>query len=192
MDSNCDFWSLQRRKGVGTSLNKLTWPSLFLSSELFSFLRASRLSPEALILRADRQKRIEQLKQRLLRNAKVQEGDKPAEDPKELIKDIERISEELTLMIQRINRTNTATDLKQEVTITDALAVRDILKLKHGIYRDLAQSATVTQDRYSKSEIKFKGTVNVTEIQERADQLAKECRELDAAIQEANWRTELL
>lgn len=147
---------------------------------------------EALILRADRQKRIEQLKQRLLRNAKVQEGDKPAEDPKELIKDLERISEELTLMIQRINRTNTATDLKQEVTITDALAVRDILKLKHGVYRDLAQSATVTQDRYSKSEIKFKGTVNVTEIQERADQLAKECRELDAAIQEANWRTELL
>jgi len=89
-------------------------------------------------------------------------------------------------MIQRINRTNTATELKQEVTITDALAVRDILKLKHGIYRDLAQSATVTQDRYSKSEIKFKGTVNVMEIQERADQLAKECRELDAAIQEAN------
>ena len=61
-----------------------------------------------------------------------------------------------------------------------------------GIYRDLAQSATVTQDRYSKSEIKFKGTVNVMEIQERADQLAKECRELDAAIQEAICRSELL
>ena len=37
---------------------------------------------EALILRADCQRHIEQLKQRLLRNVKVQEGDKPSEDPK--------------------------------------------------------------------------------------------------------------
>ncbi len=33
---------------------------------------------EALILRADTKKRFEQLRQRLLNNAKVQEGDKPA------------------------------------------------------------------------------------------------------------------
>ena len=39
---------------------------------------------EALILRADCQKRIAQLKSRLLTNAKVQEGDKPAEAPQEL------------------------------------------------------------------------------------------------------------
>jgi hypothetical protein len=36
---------------------------------------------EALILRADCQKRIAQLKSRLLVNAKVQEGDAPAGDP---------------------------------------------------------------------------------------------------------------
>ena len=39
---------------------------------------------EALILRADCQKRIAQLKSRLLVNAKVQEGDAPAETPREL------------------------------------------------------------------------------------------------------------
>jgi hypothetical protein len=33
---------------------------------------------EALILRADNKKRFEQLRQRLMNNAKVQEGDKPA------------------------------------------------------------------------------------------------------------------
>ncbi len=36
---------------------------------------------EALILRADAQKRFEQLKQRLQQNARIQEGDTPAEAP---------------------------------------------------------------------------------------------------------------
>lgn len=34
---------------------------------------------EALMIRADYQKRLGQLKQRILNNAKVQEGDEPAE-----------------------------------------------------------------------------------------------------------------
>jgi len=39
---------------------------------------------EALALRADLQKRLEQLKQRLVKNARIQEGDAPEEDPAEL------------------------------------------------------------------------------------------------------------
>jgi hypothetical protein len=39
---------------------------------------------EALALRADLQKRLEQLKQRLVKNARIQEGDVPEEDPGEL------------------------------------------------------------------------------------------------------------
>lgn len=147
---------------------------------------------EALILRADQQKRVEQLKQRLLRNAKVQEGDAPAENPQPLLEELDHVSEELEQLIQRINHTNSVTELEPGLTLTDALATRDVLRLKHGIYRDLAQAATVTQDRYSRSEVKFKSTVQVADIQKQADQLAKEYRELDARIQQANWQTELL
>lgn len=147
---------------------------------------------EALILRADCQKRIEQLRQRLLRNAKVQEGDKPAEEPTELIQELERVSTELTHLIKCINKTNSAIELESGVTLSDALAIRDTLKLRHGVYRELAQAAIITQDRYSKSEVKFKSTVNVAEIQKQADQLAKEHRELDSKIQGANWLTELI
>ncbi len=50
---------------------------------------------EALILRADCQKRIAQLKSRLLTNAKVQEGDAPAETPQDLIVELERAASEL-------------------------------------------------------------------------------------------------
>ncbi len=147
---------------------------------------------EALILRADYQKRIEQLKQRLLRNAKIQEGDKPAESPTDLMKELEQIADELTQLIQRINKTNSAHIIDEKMTLSDALAIRDILKLKQGIYRELAKAASVTQARFSRSEVKFKSAVNIAEIQKQADQLAKEHRELDTKIQEANWLVELL
>ena len=147
---------------------------------------------EALILRADAQKRVVQLKQRLLRNAKVQEGDQPAEDPNALVEELERVSDKLERLIRCINSTNSATTFEGAGTLSDALAVRDVIRLKQDIYRDLAAAATVTQARYTKSEIKFKGTVNVAEMQRRADELARAYRELDARIQEANWRTELL
>ena len=147
---------------------------------------------EALILRADSSRRVEQLRQRLLRSAKVQEGNQPAENPQELIAELERVSGQLEQFVQRINRTNSNTMLDEAMSLSDALAVRDNLKLKQGIYQHLAQAAVVTQDRYSKSEVKFTSTVDVAAIQRRADDLARQHRDLDAKIQEANWRTELL
>lgn len=132
------------------------------------------------------------MKQRLLRSAKVQEGNAPAEDPQELLAELERVSSQLEQLIQRINRTNSSTMLDQTGVLSDALATRDVLKLKHGVYQQLAQAAVVTQDRYSKSEVKFSSTVDVAAIQRRADDLARQHRDLDARIQEANWRIELL
>jgi hypothetical protein len=146
---------------------------------------------EALILRADCQKRLEQLKQRAIRVAKVQEGNEPAENPAALLQEIERIAGELVNIIQRINATNSSSRLEEGMALSDAIAQRDVIRLKHVIYRDLAQAATVTQDRYTKSEVRFMSTVNVAELQGQADALAKAHRELDTKIQEANWQIEL-
>lgn len=78
---------------------------------------------EALIQRADYQKRIEQLQVRMVQNARVQEGDQPAEDPNALLAEMERVAADLLLLIQRINRTNAATMLEaDEMTIADAMA----------------------------------------------------------------------
>lgn len=143
---------------------------------------------EALILRADYQKRMAQLQDRLLRNAQVQEGEAPAENPTSLLRELEKVADDLTRLIQRINATNAASELEADMTLSDALAVRDVLKSKHGAYSDLAQAAIVSQDRYSKSEVKFLSAVNVSEVQARADDIARQLRELDMRIQEANWR----
>lgn len=147
---------------------------------------------EALILRADQKKRIEQLRQRILRNAKVQEGQQAAETPEALIQEMENTAGELLTLIQRINRTNSATPMNAGGTLADAIAMRDILLLKHGIYRELAQTATVVQDIRTKSEVRFVSTVNVASIQQTADGLATAHRELDTAIQEMNWSTDLI
>lgn len=145
---------------------------------------------EALVLRADCQKRVEQLKQRLLRNAKVQEGDKPAEEPSDLLAEFESVTAELMRLIQRINGTNSSAMLGA-CSLTDALAERDVLRLRQDVYRELAQAASIVQTRTSKSEVKFKSAVAVADVQKQADALAREHRELDARIQEANWRIDL-
>lgn len=74
---------------------------------------------EGLALRADLQKRLEQLKQRLVKNARIQEGDKPEEDPIELQAELEKSAQDLTLLIQRINRTNAASRFGDR-TLADA------------------------------------------------------------------------
>ena len=147
---------------------------------------------EALILRADSQKRLLQLKQRVLRNVKVQEGDRPAENPQELIQELERVAAELQRLIQQINRTNSVTILDGHVTLSDALAERDVLKLRHGAYREIAQSAAIVVNRLTRSEVRYETAVSVPDIERQADNLARAHRQLDARIQAANWTTELI
>lgn len=145
---------------------------------------------EALVLRADAQKRLEQLKERLLRNAKVQDGDKPGEDPAELLKEYETAAGELTSLIQRINRTNARAQFKDS-SLSDALAKRDVLTLRSNLYRDLAKAASITFSRQTVSEVRFRSTVSIAQIQKQADALAREHRELDARIQELDWQVDL-
>jgi hypothetical protein len=147
---------------------------------------------EALILRADCQKRIEQLKTRLNRSAKVQEGEKPPENPRELLEELDKLLEELTQLVQAINRTNASVMFNKKMTLSDALAVRDGFALKRNALTNFIDAATVQQHRYSQSEIKIYPTVNVVKIQKQIDQLSKEYRELDFQIQELNWKTELI
>lgn len=146
---------------------------------------------EALILRADCQKRFEQLKARITRSAMIQEGDQPAENPQELIAEAEQVSVELAQLVRRINKTNSTTAYSGTETITDALAERDALARRHGLYGAIAQAASVATTRYSRTEIKYVSTVNVGAAQKQADALAQAHREMDARIQELNWKTEL-
>jgi uncharacterized protein DUF6847 len=142
---------------------------------------------EALAERSDCQKRIEEIKKRLVRSARVQEGEQPAEDTTELLAETDRIFERLLELVSAINRTNAKTQFDNERTISDAIAERDVAGKK----RDFLAGST-RQDRYSKSEVRFVATVSVGKLQAEVDQLAKRYRELDTRLQELNWKTELI
>ena len=146
---------------------------------------------EALTLRADLQKRAAQLQNRLYNNAKVQEGEKPAEDPRGLLEELDAVMTQLEELMTRINLTNCQTQVGGE-SLTALLARRDALKLKLSVYRDLAYNASQLARRATRTEIKVLSSVSVKDVQKQADDLAKELRLLDNSIQAANWTTELI
>ena len=146
---------------------------------------------EALNQRADLQKRLAQLKDRLSNNVKVQEGDSPAEKPEDLFTELNASLKELESLIVRINKTNQETTWGGK-TLTEIIAAKDVLSLHLSTLRAVLEAANVRSDRYSRNEIKFVRTIDVTELQKKVDSLSKELRELDSSLQQANWMTDLL
>lgn len=146
----------------------------------------------ALSQRAELQTRIHQLENRLYNNAQVQEGEQPAEDPAELLRELEEDYARLEALICAINRTNSAARRPDGATLSDLLARRDCLRGRLNILRNFLDNASALVRRRTAGEIKVKSTVNVRELQKKVDGLSKELRELEEAIQEKNWTTELL
>lgn len=146
----------------------------------------------ALSQRSELQTRIRQMEVRLNNNAKVQEGEQPAEDPMELLKELEEDYIQLENLISAINRTNNSTKLEDGTTLSDLLARRDCRRGRLSSLRNFLNNASVLVHRHSASEIKIKSTINVRRLQKQVDGLSKELRELEESIQEKNWTTELL
>ena len=145
---------------------------------------------EALNQRADLQKRIAQLRERLSNNVKVQEGDEPAEDPKDLFKELAVCLNDLENIIVRINRTNQET-VWEGKTLTEMIAGKDVLSLHLSVLRSALDAANVRSDRYSRNEIKFVRTIDVNALQKQVDDRSRDLRELDSKLQQANWMTDL-
>ena len=146
---------------------------------------------QALMLRADTQKRIEQLKVRLLSNAKTQENESPSEDPKLLLKELDKLTSELFRLIFSINLTNSSAKF-DGISLTEMIAKKDALTIKANVLREFATSASQKVDLYSNSEIKILSTVDVAALQKQVDALSKEIRELEMKLQEANWSVDLV
>ncbi|MBK1783732.1 DIP1984 family protein [Prauserella sp. ASG 168] len=147
---------------------------------------------EALAIRSATAKRIDQLRARIVGNARYQEGDSPVEDPVALLAEAEQALGELEALIRRINRTNAATSLG-EGTITDALARRDVLRQRHSVLTAAADAGAARNEfRHLRSELRTLTALPVSELRVRADQTAAQLRQIDADIQRANWTVTLL
>ena len=147
---------------------------------------------EALSIRKDLQTRINDLNSRLVNNVKIQEGDEPAEDPKDLLKELDSCLKQLEEYIYRINVTNMRT-MCGEKSLTQLMAERDVLTRRVGVMQEIfRQASTATSERYSRSEIKYVTTIDVKAMRKQIDKLSAQLRELDIEIQSINFSTELI
>lgn len=145
---------------------------------------------EALQERADLNRRIDQIKKRLLENSFTQKGCKPAESPDGLLLELDSSILRLEKLIAAINRANCVIEIDGK-TLTEIIAEKDCLSQKVSILHDVIQSASGAITRYTRSEIMIVRTVDVSALQQEADSLSKKIRLLDNALQEKNWSTEI-
>jgi hypothetical protein len=147
---------------------------------------------EALLLRADMQKKVASLRERIVANAVVQEGDKPHEDPAGLMLEAYGVMDQLEKLVSQINVTNLGTKLPDGRAMTAAIARRDTLTQQHALVTAAIAGCRKEPDRYGVREIKWVATLKVANLQKQADDLAKSVRELNGLIQETNWKAELI
>lgn len=146
---------------------------------------------EALQIRADLQTRVAQMPVRLRNNAVVQEGSVPAENPIELMAELDTLLDRLARVTVRINLTNAAAFDDKGRSMTQLLAERDSLRRQIEIYRNFADAAADIAPRRSLTEIRVISTVSVPELRKKCDTISKRLREIELKIQELNWTIEL-
>ena len=145
---------------------------------------------EALQERADAKRLIARLNTRLAANAVAQEGEAPAEDPSELLKQLDGCLARMETLMAKINLVNSAT-VVGGCTLTEMIARRDCLRERISAYQKLIDAASQSVQRMGRAEIRIVRTVDVRALQKQVDALCAEQRRLDNEIQQANWMTEI-
>ncbi|MEV4915343.1 DIP1984 family protein [Streptomyces tirandamycinicus] len=151
---------------------------------------------EALAERAEATRRVEQLRARIVGSARYQEGETPTEDAAGLLAEVDEVLSSLETLIRRINRTNATVEMGPDGALTDALARRDVLRLRHSVVTAAADAAAGTGERgygrQLRSELMMLSALSVAELRGQADALAREIRAVDVRIQRANWEVDLV
>jgi hypothetical protein len=148
---------------------------------------------EALIERADLQKRVEQLRHRIDANARYQEGEEPAEDATALLRECEEALAQLGRLVASINLTNATTTVADGRTVTELLAARETLRTRHAVLVGAATAASGGGHGYRqmRSELRQVPALAVADVRRDADRVAQELRALDVLVQRTNWEAEL-
>ena len=145
---------------------------------------------EALLTRADLQKKIAQLKTRMIQNVKVMDGEEPAESVAELLAEFCEANFALATLIIRIVKTNAHTPF-DEGTIIDTIVWRDFIGTKIKVYRELYEAAISKSERFHLQEIKYIRCVDTAKLQKDINELSQIYRAIDTSLQKVNWNTDL-
>lgn len=146
---------------------------------------------EALSIRADLQKKVAQLKERIKESAKVQEGDEPCDNVEELYKELDEALIQLEDLVYRINITNVQI-VQGGDSLTRLIAKRDVLSLRVKTLQEVVRHVSANDTRYGRNELKYVRTIDIKALRKKADTYAKQYRELDLKILSLNWTVDLV
>ncbi len=146
---------------------------------------------EALQERADLNRRISELTDRISCCVLVQEGEEPPEDPEELFHELDADIVQLGQLIASINKTNSATVVDGK-SLTEIIAEKDALNCQLDSYRSILSTASADVYRARDTEIKILKTVDVRSLRKKTDAISKQIRLLDNTLQRANWTYDLI
>ena len=146
---------------------------------------------EALQERADLNRRISELTDRISCCVLVQEGEEPPEDPEELFHELDADIVQLGQLIASINKTNSATVVDGK-SLTEIIAEKDALNCQLDSYRSILSTASADVYRARETEIKILKTVDVRSLRRKTDAISKQIRLLDNTLQRANWTYDLI
>ena len=90
-------------------------------------------------IRADLQKKVAQLKERIKESAKVQEGDEPCDNVEELYKELDEAVVQLEDLIYRINITNVQI-VQDGDSLTRLIANRDVLSMRVKVLKEVVHN----------------------------------------------------
>ena len=142
---------------------------------------------EALSIRADLQKKVAQLKERIKESAKVQEGDEPCDNVEELDEAVVQLED----LIYRINITNVQI-VQDGDSLTRLIAKRDVLSMRVKALKEVVNYVAANDTRFGRNELKYVRTIDIKALRKEADTYAKQYRELDLKIQSLNWTVDLM
>ena len=140
---------------------------------------------EALLLRADLLRKIEQLQNRIRPVLIVSDDKQPQEDPAKLMAQLRKTIQDLEALVVKINTTNNVTAVPGYGNLMQALARRDALKMLSEKLRTIRYAAQVNNS----GEKALKTTIDIKKLQAEMDQTGRDFRTLDSTIQEINWST---
>jgi cell fate (sporulation/competence/biofilm development) regulator YmcA (YheA/YmcA/DUF963 family) len=146
---------------------------------------------EALLLRADHKKKLLSLRERIARNAIVQEGEQPKERVEDLLAEATSTLLAQQQLVRAINTANETARLADGRPLADILAQRDTLVAQHSLLVATIAATHKDVDRYSQREIKWLPQINVASLQKQADDLSRRIRETNVVLQSANWQIDV-
>jgi hypothetical protein len=174
--------------------------------------RTTMLLAEALAAKKDALTEVNDLRERLAAAAVRYEDQQTAsENPVELVGKLADALDRFESLTVQINHTNNETRLTfdgRELSIMEAVALRDRLTLEAKARRSVVTAVEEgletgksgrkqpayygAQARRSKDDVKKLPQVDVAAERRVADELSERVRRLDIALQQRNWTTELI